>query len=657
MNALATCHPDPNYTVKETDHLWITMRDGVRLAARLWRPETGKPVPALLEYIPYRKSDMVRARDERNHPFFAANGYACIRVDMRGSGDSEGHMPDMYAPAELDDARQVIEWLADQSWCDGNVGMFGTSWGGTASLQASLNAPKPLKAVIAVCATHDRYEDDIHYMGGCVLSDTFEWGATLPAILASPPTPNVGSDWMHRWRTRIETLDFPLETWLREMARGSYWRHGSIVHQAEDLSIPILSIGGWSDRYSNSVMALVDARPDIVWGILGPWGHQYPDLGLPGPGIGFQRVALEWWDHWLKSPGSSAGIWPRLRVWLKEFETPSDKLDVRKGTWVESGPPSRETNVQTLALADMACATSDWHVPHDPRVGLTSGDTGYFGRSGGLPLDQSSDDERSLVFETKPLDDDLVLYGSVILQLDVANANPTGQIAARLVDVPPAGAAARITYGVRNLALNDALDHPDPMPDTDHFRIRLRMHSTAYLVKKGHRLRLSVSASLWPMITMSAGSNAIALRSGTASLPVFKGKPPALRHRFPTVEKLPVKPKHETLSSPALTRWHSSTEGFEELGWHQPPTSTAYAETATTFEYETSMTHRLQSEDETRYTVNVDHRLTYERPDGVGSTRVVLCAETDDAVRHVVARLTATWNGTEIGRRSWDLKL
>lgn len=230
--------------VTETDHLWIEMSDGVRLAARLWRPETDARVPAILEYIPYRKTDMVRARDERNHPFFAANGYACIRVGTRGSGDSEGHMPDMYDPAELDDARQVIEWLARQSWCNCRVGMFGTSWGGTASLQASMDAPDALKAVIAVCATHDRFEDDIHYMGGCVLSDTFEWGATLPSILASPPSPNVGPDWKERWRDRIKGLTFPLETWLREQGRGDYWRHGSVIHQAQSLSVPVLSVGG-----------------------------------------------------------------------------------------------------------------------------------------------------------------------------------------------------------------------------------------------------------------------------------------------------------------------------------------------------------------------------------------------------------------------------
>ncbi|MDE0696219.1 MAG: CocE/NonD family hydrolase, partial [Boseongicola sp.] len=143
----------------EVEHQWISMPDGVRLAARIWLPRKSAPVPAILEYIPYRKRDMVRARDERNHPRFASNGYACLRVDMRGSGDSEGHMPDMYSDDELADARHVIDWIAAQPWCNGKVGMFGTSWGGTASMQAAVKAPRALKAVIANCATTDRFED------------------------------------------------------------------------------------------------------------------------------------------------------------------------------------------------------------------------------------------------------------------------------------------------------------------------------------------------------------------------------------------------------------------------------------------------------------------------------------------------------------------
>ena len=280
--------------VTEVEHQWITMPDGVRLSARLWISQ-GEPCPAILEYIPYRKRDMVRARDERNHLYFARHGYVCIRVDMRGSGDSEGIMPDMYHQNELDDARHVIDWIARQPWCNGHVGMFGTSWGGTASLQASVEAPEPLKAVIANCATIDRFEDDIHWVGGCLLTDSMEWGATLPAILACPPdSATLGNEWWDIWQARLAQTAFPFEHWVKNNQRGGYWRHGSIRFQADRLTCPILAIGGWSDRYSNSVMRLACARPDICKGIVGPWGHHYPDRGEPGPAMNFQKIALMW---------------------------------------------------------------------------------------------------------------------------------------------------------------------------------------------------------------------------------------------------------------------------------------------------------------------------------------------------------------------------
>ena len=185
-------HPsnDRQCAVQEIEHCWIPMVDGVRLSARLWLPEMhdNLQIPAVLEYIPYRKRDVSRVRDDRIHSFFARHGYASVRVDIRGSGDSEGTMTDMYSDHERNDAIEVIDWIAGQPWCNASVGMMGFSWGGTSSLQAASLRPKALKAIIAVGATNNRFDDDIHHMGGCVLTDTVEWGAHLPAILAYHPT-------------------------------------------------------------------------------------------------------------------------------------------------------------------------------------------------------------------------------------------------------------------------------------------------------------------------------------------------------------------------------------------------------------------------------------------------------------------------------------
>lgn len=650
-----TDQTDYPFAVSETDHLWIEMPDGVRLAGRLWRPVTQRSVPAILEYIPYRKTDMVRARDERNHPYFAAHGYACIRVDMRGSGDSEGHMPDMYAPAELDDARHVIEWLAAQPWCNGRVGMFGTSWGGTASLQASVNAPEPLKATIAVCATHDRFEDDIHYMGGCVLSDTFEWGATLPSILASPPSMNVGPDWKTLWKDRIDNLTFPLANWLREDGRGDYWHHGSVIHTAGALSVPILSVGGWSDRYSNSVMSLVDARPDLVWGVVGPWGHHYPDHGSPGPAIGFQKLALEWWDHWLKSDQPDTPDWPRLRVWMREFDTPRDTLAERTGQWVESGPTAQATAIQALPLNTLRLASARWDIPSDPTVGQTAGDTGYFGRLGGLPLDQGSDDALSLVFETEQLAQDMILYGAVSLSLQGKIAGQPGKIIARLSDVDSDGVAARISYGIRKLALDENLDHNPANAAPGDFSAEVKLHTTAYRMRKGHSIRLALSSAYWPLIHGQMPTADIQLQSGTLRLPVMQEEATELSHPLPVPQDLPVQTTHTVDAPFPLKRWKNTLPDRLEMGWHQPMLKVRYAKTDTIFGYETSMLHHLSLDGAAGQETRVDHQMVFERSDGVANVRVFLVARTAGGKTTADLDLAVSWNDQPFAARNWRL--
>lgn len=651
--------------VDQIEHVWIPMPDGCRLAARLWIPKAAldAPAPAVFEYIPYRKADMTRARDERNHPAFAANGIASLRVEMRGSGDSEGHMPDMYAPNELNDAHHVIDWIAQQPWCNGAVGMFGTSWGGTASLQANLKAHPALKAIIAVCATHDRYEDDIHHKGGCLLTDSIEWGVTLPAILASPPTPDAGPDWQALWRDRLENLTSPLETWIREEARGSYWRRGSVTHAADDLTCPILAIGGWSDRYSNSVMSLAEKRPDLVWGIVGPWGHHYPDQAHPGPGIDFQTVALEWWQHWLQDTPPAALGWPKLQVWLREFDAPLNALDQRNGRWIETKRPSEETAPLTFHLSDNSGLGSvpgkgPWTVPHDLRVGAQSGDTGYFGRFGGLPLDQQGDDRRSLTFETPPLEQDIILYGSAQITLEVSTSTPLSQLAMRLNDVTPQGNVARVGVAMRNAALDDALDAPDGSPSAGTKTLHIPFHTKAYRFSKGHRIRLSVSASYWPLIWPAPEAANMSVQRGELTLPVFEATPNDVARPLPVPSETPALASYDVLGAPDLIRFLQDI-GDTKLcsGWHQPFSSVHYRETGTTFGFETCAENRIDPASPLSASSHYTHRMVFERPDGTANVQSSLTVTCDAEAYYISAKLTADWDDTEIAKRVWDTRI
>ena len=295
--------------VEDIENVWIPLSDGCRLAARIWRPEDAheRPVPVLLEYLPYRKRDFMRFRDEPMHRYLASHGYASVRVDLRGSGDSDGLLDDEYTAQEHADGVEVIAWLAAQPWCSGSVGMFGISWGGFNSLQIAARRPPALKAIMTVCAADDRYTDDAHYMGGCLLTENLQWGAIFMMNQALPPDPEiVGDAWREQWKKRLEHLpNFP-ELWLRQPWRGDYWIEGSVRDHIDRIEIPVYAIGGWADAYTNAVPRLVETLNSPSKGLIGPWAHTFPHLGLPGPAIGFLQEAVRWWDRWLK--GMDNGI-------------------------------------------------------------------------------------------------------------------------------------------------------------------------------------------------------------------------------------------------------------------------------------------------------------------------------------------------------------
>src|SRR5262245_47865407 len=286
------------FRVLEIPNVFIDLGT-VRLAARMWLPETELPVPAILEYLPYRKGDGTAIDDAARHGYFAGHGFAAVRVDMRGSGDSDGVLLDEYTQTELDDAVAVIGWLAAQPWCNGNVGMIGISWGGFNALQVAALAPPALRAIVSVCSTDDRYADDVHYVGGAVVArDMPGWAMTMLAFNARPPDPEVvGARWREMWQQRLDTTPAFIEGWLAHPQRDAYWRHGSVCENYAAIRAPVLVVGGWADGYTNAVLRLLDGLTAPTRAIIGPWAHNWPHMAAPGPTIGFLGEAVRWWDH------------------------------------------------------------------------------------------------------------------------------------------------------------------------------------------------------------------------------------------------------------------------------------------------------------------------------------------------------------------------
>ncbi len=512
--------------IEELPDLGITLSDGCRLSARIWRPvDAGNnPVPAILEYLPYRKRDGTCARDALTHPWFARRGYACIRVDMRGNGDSQGLMQDEYTAQELSDAVEVIDWLAAQDWCSGTVGMMGISWGGFNSLQVAALQPEPLKAIITLCSTVDRFADDIHYKGGCLLNENLGWGATMWSYSSRAPDPALRPDWREMWRDRLENEPFLPSLWLRHQRRDAYWQHGSVCEDYSAIRARVLAVGGWGDAYKNAVPQLVENVPGAK-GIMGPWVHKYPHFAVPEPRIGFLQEALRWWDRWLKDADTGVEDDPDYRAWLMDGVRPATWYTHRSGRWItESGGATAHLRRQTLHLTDAGLGESGGGLsttirsPH--HCGADAGEYCAIWLGPELPGDQRADDSLSACFDTAPLSQDMDIVGTPVLRLRLAADKPAAQIAVRLNHVHPDGASTRITYGVLNLCHRGDAGNPQPLVPGQAEDIELKMDHIAYRIPRGHRLRVAVSTAYWPLIWPSPETAAISLMRGALDVPV-----------------------------------------------------------------------------------------------------------------------------------------
>ncbi len=332
--------------VRLIENDWVTMPDGIRLAVRIWLPEDAEadPVPAVLEAIPYRKDDWTARRDALQHPYVAGHGYAVVRLDLRGSGSSDGVLLDEYLPQEQDDIEAVIAWIAEQPWCTGAVGMTGISWGGFNALQVAARRPPALKAIMTLCSTDDRYADDVHYIGGCVLAiDALPWASQMLVWNAAPPDPlYAGDGWRDRWLERLEQTPPFVEAWLSHQRRDAYWKHGSVCEDFAAVECPVYAVGGWADGYTNAIFRLLEGLPGPRKGLVGPWAHGFPHDGLPGPAVGFLQECVRWWDRWLKGIDNGIDEEPMLRAWIQDPVPGRAHHAERPGRWVaeESWPPS-----------------------------------------------------------------------------------------------------------------------------------------------------------------------------------------------------------------------------------------------------------------------------------------------------------------------------
>jgi putative CocE/NonD family hydrolase len=553
--------------VKTIKNCWIPMPDGIRLAARVWMPENALDIqyPGILEYIPYRKGDFTAVRDSGLHPWFAARGYACVRVDLRGSGDSDGVLTDEYLEQELADGEAVIRWIADQPWCNGAVGMIGISWGGFNGLQIAARDVPQLKALITVSSTDDRYADDVHYMGGCLLSDNLSWASTMFAYNSCPPDPlTVGKRWKEMWLDRLENSGLWLHTWLRHQTRDEYWKHGSVCEDFSAIKCPVFTVSGWADGYSNAVFRLLEGLDVPRKGLIGSWGHRYPHIGEPGPAIGFLQKALMWWDRWLKNKKNDIMKEPMLRAWMQDSIDPEYDDEGRPGRWVaESSWPSLGIDDKIFYLnpgrldpPDVTRSNTSLHIQSPLSVGLFAGKWCSYSASTDLPTDQREEDGGALIFDSAPLESPLEILGSPVAEIELSSNKPVAMIAVRLSDITLDGKVTRVTYGLLNLTHRMSHEAPRRIRPGHPYRITVKLNEIGHAFKKGNSIRLAISSSYWPLAWPSPEPVKLTIHTGVSRVILPVRSPREQDNHLPPIAK-PVSSESikTTLLTPPRREW------------------------------------------------------------------------------------------------------
>ena len=545
----------------------IPMRDGVELAADFFLPEGEGPFPVVVGYHPYRKDDYSSGPDTKTL-YLIAEGYGGAQIDIRGTGSSRGSTKQMLRQQEWEDGYDLVEWIAAQPWCDGNIGMTGESYGGLSSLLVASEQPPHLKAIVPIYITDDFYASN-YWGGNPSMVPRPIYGSMMLAINALPPLADAGGRWLDAWEHKLEHNEPWLSPMLRNPRDGSFWDSGSVGRRIKDIRCPTYVMGGWHDvNLTEPFRVFMGIDPGVPAKLLmGPYMHLSPWTGVPGPQVHHMHEMVRWFDQFLK--GEETGIMdePPIRLFVREHDAPAVRRDIDSGSWrfESEWPPARaQSTVYVLGTDGVLDPNGDGEgvgggdsLRYDPSAGLTTlGLITGFAKDVGLPLDQRSEEPKSLVYTTAPLAEDLELAGFPKAVLHVSSTAVEATFVARLCDVAPDGSSLLVSKGILNATHRDSHESPERLEPGSVYVLEFELDAVSYVFAAGHRIRLLVASSDFPFVwpTPYPAVNTVYHGAGTQSrieLPIVGEQSPPLP--APVFAELPAfPPGHDPAEPP---RW------------------------------------------------------------------------------------------------------
>lgn len=496
----------------------VPLPDGTRLGASLYLPDTPGRFPTTVSYYPYRKDDLIGAMFEHGRQVLAAAGYATLLVDFRGCGASEGVCTTTFdLRREGADGAAVVEWAAAQPWSDGNVGVWGMSYGGCMSLAIAAERPPHLRAAFPMFPSADLFSHFV-YPGGVpnCLSNGLRETFMLLMDLAPPTFDDPERDWQAVWRNRLErlergdlySLEFPAHRDLDE-----WWRRSTV--DIERIEVPTYLIGGWNDVLLEGAVDAFERITARKHMLMGPWVHTPPDVSPYEP-VDWPLELRRWFDRWVRDdPDADERGTTSLTYYVQG-----------DGRWREAAAwPVPGTSEQALWLspanrlsAERPEEDGEHAYEHRATVGVQGGLWDSCGLGIGYPQEQTPDDLKSLVFESAALERDVTLVGRPRLRVNVVlERGDELYLAAKLSHVAPDGTATHVATGVLNAEHRISHREPRAMPRGEVQEIELPLWATGAAVPAGHRWRLAIACGEFPRLYPTPVSPAIRVLHGPSA--------------------------------------------------------------------------------------------------------------------------------------------